>query len=73
VIDAWKLLTDELQSITVACVPRAGDLTEVISLRLTKEDRQLLERVAAKNPAATMLAVARYAMRLGLQQLEKQR
>jgi hypothetical protein len=48
-----------------------GELTEVLSLRLSKEDKKLLERVAAKMPAATRLAVARVAMKLGLEQLDK--
>ena len=48
-----------------------AELTEIISLRLSKADKKLLVRVAAKQPAATRLAVARLAMRLGLEQLDK--
>jgi hypothetical protein len=48
------------------------ELTEVISLRLSKTDKRLLERVAAKIPAARTLAVARMAMLRGLTQLDEE-
>jgi hypothetical protein len=47
-------------------------LTEVVSIRLTPEDKKFLAKVAAKMSPATMLAVARLALRLGLKQLDKE-
>jgi hypothetical protein len=44
-----------------------GELTEVVSMRLSPEDRQLLDSVAALVPVVPRLTLARVALRLGLE------
>lgn len=48
-----------------------GDLTDVISMRLSSEDRQLLENVSALVPVVPRLTLARLALRLGLEVIRK--
>jgi len=43
-----------------------GELTDVISMRLSQEDRELLDRVASSVPAVPRLTLARIALRIGL-------
>lgn len=49
----------------------SGELTEVISMRLSPEDRQLLATVAALVPVVPRLTLARVALRLGLEAIRK--
>lgn len=48
-----------------------GELTDVISMRLAAEDRQLIEAVAALVPVVPRLTLARIALRIGLEVLLK--
>jgi hypothetical protein len=49
-----------------------GDkLTEVVSLRLSDEDRRRLDAVAAKVPIVPRLTIARVALRMGLEEIGK--
>lgn len=48
-----------------------GELTDVISMRLSAEDRQLLDVVAALVPVVPRLTLARVALRLGLEIVRK--
>lgn len=49
----------------------SGELTEVISMRLSPEDRQLLDDVGALIPIVPRLTLARVALRLGLEVIRK--
>jgi hypothetical protein len=44
-----------------------GELTDVISMRLSPDDRQLLDSVSALVPVIPRLTLARLALRLGLE------
>ena len=46
-------------------------LTEMISMRLSPEDGQLLDSVAAIVPVVPRLALARLAMRIGLKHIRQ--
>jgi hypothetical protein len=48
-----------------------SELTGMISMRLTAEDEQFLDSVAALVPVAPRLALARVALRLGLEQIRQ--
>jgi hypothetical protein len=43
-----------------------GELTDIISMRLSPEDRQLLETVSGMVPVVPKLTLARVALRIGL-------
>lgn len=47
------------------------ELTEVISMRLSRKDRQLLDDVGALIPIVPRLTLARVALRLGLEAIRK--
>jgi len=49
----------------------SSELTEVISMRLSPEDYQLLDGVAALIPIVPRLTLARVALRLGLEAIRK--
>lgn len=48
-----------------------GELTEVISMRLSPEDRQLLDAVGALVQVVPRLTLARIALRIGLEAIRK--
>lgn len=50
---------------------RDSELTGMISMRLTSEDEQLLDLVAALVSVAPRLALARVALRIGLEQIRQ--
>lgn len=47
------------------------ELTDMISMRLTPEDSQLLDSVAALVPVVPRLTIARVAMKIGLKQIRQ--
>ena len=48
-----------------------AELTDVISMRLAPEDRNLLDSVAKLIPVIPRLTLARIAMRLGLEEIRQ--
>jgi hypothetical protein len=48
-----------------------GELTDMISMRLSPEDGQLLDSVAALVPVVPRLTLARVALRIGLEQIRQ--
>jgi hypothetical protein len=51
----------------------AKRLTEIISMRLSEEDKRMLDQVAAMAPLVPRLTLARFAMRIGLKKIKGQR
>jgi hypothetical protein len=51
--------------------PAARKLTAIISMRLSPDDRELLDSVSAAIPIVPTLTLARLAMRLGLEILRQ--
>ena len=49
----------------------AEELVEVVSVRMSKDDKALLVKVVGQMPAATRGTVARMALRMGLEALDK--
>ena len=49
----------------------AEELVEVVSVRLSKDDKALLVKIVGQMPAATRGTVARMALRMGLEALDK--
>ncbi|HEX2870015.1 MAG TPA: hypothetical protein VHP33_02140 [Polyangiaceae bacterium] len=49
----------------------SGELTDMISMRLSPEDRQLLETVGGLVPVVPKLTLARIALRIGLEVIRK--
>lgn len=52
-------------------IVKKSELSDMISMRLTPEDSRALDSVAALVPVIPRLALARVAMRLGLEQIQK--
>jgi hypothetical protein len=48
-----------------------GELTDVISMRLSADDRQLLDAVSALVPVIPRLTLARLALRIGLEAIRQ--
>jgi hypothetical protein len=48
-----------------------GELTDIISMRLSPDDRQLLETVAGLVPVVPKLTLARLALRIGLETIRR--
>ena len=48
-----------------------GDLTDVISMRLSPEDGRLLDSIAALVPVVPRLTLARIALRIGLEAIRQ--
>lgn len=48
-----------------------GELTDVISMRLSSDDRQLLDSVSSLVPVIPRLTLARLALRIGLEAIRQ--
>jgi len=48
-------------------------LTEVISMRLSEEDKRMLDEVSRSAPLVPRLTLARFAMRIGLKKIKAQK
>jgi len=48
-----------------------GDLTDIISMRLSPEDGRLLDSIAALVPVVPRLTLARIALRIGLEAIRQ--
>lgn len=55
----------------MASTVKKSELTDMISMRLSPDDSELLGSVAALVPVVPRLTLARVAMRLGLEQIRQ--